>query len=206
MTLLEGIKNQGKPYYIDGCSRDNLPEFLVQMGCKVGAEIGVYKGEFTEKLCKAGLRVYGIDPWKAFVGQGRTQQLQERQDFLYEHTKRVLAPHPDCTLIRKTSMDALADFRWNSLDFVYIDGDHEFAHVAEDIAGWTLRVRPGGIVSGHDYYCTDRGARNMVCHVGPVVDAYVKATAVENFYTFGRSKELSQEAKNDKYLSWMWIR
>ncbi len=48
-------------------------------------------------------------------------------------------------------MDALEDFEDNSLDFVYIDGDHNFKHISEDIYEWTKKVRSGGIVSGHDY-------------------------------------------------------
>jgi len=205
MKLIEAIQQKGCPLEVTGCSRNDFPEFLVQVGCKVGAEIGVYKGYYSEKLCKAGLKVYGIDPWMEFTGQGRTQARQDRQDFLYKHACGVLSPY-DCTIIRKTSTEAMGDFADESLDFVYIDGDHEFSHIAEDIAGWDRKVRKGGVVSGHDYYCTDRGARNLVCHVGPVVDAYVKATGIESFYVFGRTKPLEEEDKDDRYLSWFWIK
>jgi len=205
MKLNEGVLQTGLPFEIKDCSRDELPGFLVSKGFKVGAEIGVYKGEYTEKFCKAGLKMFGIDPWVAFPGQGRTQQVQSRQDFLFGHATRLLAPY-DCTLIRKTSMEAFTDFKDESLDFIYIDGDHSFRGVAEDLYEWAKKVKKGGVISGHDYFCTIPEARNIVAQVAPVVDAYVKCFKIPNFYTFGRSKPLSEEKKDDRYLSWMWIK
>src|SRR3989344_1780949 len=130
MTIAEGIKQTGGRVEIPDCTRDDLPQFFVDMGYKVGAEIGVYKGEYTAKFCKAGLKMYAIDPWLAYGDYDqRHRKFQERQDFLYGHTQRVLAPYPDCTIVRKTSMDAVKDFEDNSLDFVYIDGHHGFKYV-----------------------------------------------------------------------------
>ncbi len=37
------------------------------------------------------------------------------------------------------------------LDFVFIDADHSYESVKRDIKDWYLKVRPGGLVSGHDY-------------------------------------------------------
>lgn len=206
MKLIDGLKLKGRPAEIPDCSRDDLPEFFVEMGFKAGAEIGIHKGAYTEKFCKAGLKMYAIDPWMAYIGAGRTQQEQARQDFLYGHTQRALAPYKDCTIIRKTSMDALKDFETESLDFVYIDGDHRFPFIAEDIYQWYFKVKKGGIISGHDYFCTDPGANNVICHVKTVVDAFVKTYGIENFYVFGRSKPLEEEKRDDRVLSWMFVK
>lgn len=204
MKIMEGFKTlKGNPVQIPDVSRDELPEFFVQMGFKRGAEIGVYKGEYTKKFCDAGLIMYGIDPWRAFYGQGRTQQHQERQDFLYGHAQRVLADHiaRDCTLIRKDSMDAVKQFMDDSLDFVYIDGDHEFAHVAEDIVHWAKKVRPGGIVAGHDYTTSRPKAKNAIIQVRPVVDAYTQVFKIKNLWYFGRD-----DKGDEKALSWMFVK
>ena len=203
MTLREGVKYKDIPFFIPNCGRDNLPEFFKSRGFTVGAEIGVYKGAFTEKFCKVGLKMYAVDPWRAFKGQGRNQNRQERQDFLYGHTKRLLAPY-DCTVIRKTSMDALEDFEDKSLDFVYIDGNHSFRYIAADIAEWSKKVRSKGIVSGHDYYCVHPHATNSICQVKPVVDAYVEAFGIDSFYVFGALE--NPKAKDDKTPSWMWFK
>lgn len=211
MNLHEGVKLQGRPAVIEDCLRNELPGFLVDIGCKVGAEIGVYKAEFTELFCKAGLKMYGVDPWKAFSGQGRSQKVQDRQDFLFGHASRTVAPY-DCTLIRKTSMDALADFPDGSLDFVYIDGNHEFPWVAEDIYHWSKKVKKGGVISGHDYFNTTPTAENVLCHVRVVVDAYAALYGIENWWLFGKrrirpgSRMWSEEKKDDRYYSWMWFK
>jgi hypothetical protein len=206
MKLIEGIKQKGRPYHIENCSRDELPQFFVEMRFKVGVEIGVYKGAFTEKFCKAGLFMYAIDPWKSYEGAGRTQKDQARQNFLYGHTQRTLAPYKNCNIIRKSSMEAVNDFETRSLDFIYIDGDHRFPFIAQDLYEWYWKIKPGGIISGHDYFCTSPGSNNVICQVGAVVDAFVKAFGIENLYTFGRSKPLELEAKDDRYLSWMFFK
>lgn len=185
--------------------RSDLPIYLVEQGYKVGAEIGVYKGGFTEKFCQAGLKMYAIDPWMAYSGAGRPSKLQERQDYIYEEeAKKRLAPY-DCTLIRATSMDALKEFKDGSLDFVYIDGDHTFRYIAEDLFEWSKKVRSGGVVSGHDYYYfgPSKGT-GLWCQVGPVVDAYVKAFEITTLHTFGRNRKSPD--KDDRYLSWMFTK
>lgn len=186
MTLSEGINLKGTPAYIPGHTRDDFPQFFVERGYKVGAEIGVLSGEFSEKICKAGLRLYSIDPWVGFKGQGVGQKSHDKQEEIYQFAKNRLAPY-DCTIIRKTSMDALQDVR-EQLDFVYIDGDHNFKHVAEDIYEWSRKVRSGGIVSGHDYWHTGPNAHNIVCQVDAVVDAYTKLFGIENWWIIDRTK------------------
>ena len=196
MTLKEGIKHKGHPYLIRGCTRNDLPEFFRKRGYKVGAEIGVYKGEFTTEFCKAGLKIYGIDPWGIFKDYPSDEARLERQEFLRGHAKRVLAPYDNKVLIRKISMDAVQDFELESLDFVYIDGNHKFRYVAEDIYEWSKRVRKGGIVSGHDYFNTSNYGDLIV--VKNVVDAYVKSYKIDPWYVFGGTK--------DRWPSWMWIK
>jgi len=201
--IMEGFKTlKGNPVRIEGVSRDALPEFFVEMGYTRGAEIGVYKGEYLKKFCDAGLVMYGIDPWKAFYGQGRTQQVQKRQDFIFDHAKRTLGDYldRDCTLIRKDSMDAVHSFMDEALDFVYIDGDHSFKHIVMDLVEWSKKVKKGGIIAGHDYFSTNPKAQNVICQVQPAIDAYVKASGVANLYIYGDD---SRHA--DKALSWFFI-
>ena len=205
MKIIDGIKEIGQPFKIPNCSRDELPEFFKEMGYKVGAEIGVFRGEFTEIFCKAGLQIYAIDPWMGYVGAGRTEKVQEKQDTNYEHAKKRLSRYKNCTIIRKTSMDALRDFKDNSLDFVYIDGDHRFKFIAEDIFEWENKVKSGGVVSGHDYFFSNPKATNVICHVGPAVDAFIKIKGIDNFYTFGITNP-PRENDNDKTLSWMFFK
>ncbi len=199
MRLIDGVKLQGRPAVIHECPRESLPEFLVSQGYKVGAEIGVYKGAFTARFLQVGLKMFAIDPWMPFTGQGRSQHKQEVQDEIFNIAQVTLKPWTatgQCQIIRKASMEALANFRLGDLDFVYIDGNHEFPNGAQDLYEWNKIVRPGGVMSGHDYFNTPPHASNVLCHIKAVVDAYTGLYQIENWWVFG----------NPKYRSWMWIK
>lgn len=186
-------------------NRNYLPKLFKEMGFKVGAEIGVLKGEFTEKF--KDFKMYAIDPWIAYEGAGRSNNRQDLQDLMYEEVRIKLFPY-DCVILRKTSMEALKDFEDGSLDFVYIDGDHRFQYVAEDIVEWTKKVKKGGVVSGHDYICTDSYLNSLPIkkklhlQVGAIVDAYVKAFGIEDFYVL----KGEGDTINDKFLSWYFVK
>ncbi len=204
MRITDGLTLKGRPAEIPDCSRDDLPQFFVEMGYKVGAEIGVDKGEFSEKFCRAGLTLYSVDPWQSYKDYEDSRG-QERLNFLYEHTKRVLAPYPDCTIVRKTSMEAIDDFADGSLDFVYIDGNHQLKYVIEDLSEWSKKVRKGGVISGHDYIYTNPRTQAGICHVIYAVNAYTQAYKIDNWYLLGRKERLPGEMR-DRFRSWMWIK
>jgi hypothetical protein len=203
MKIIDGLKLKGAPVEIPDCSRDDLPGFFKEMGFKKGVEIGVDKGEFSEKLAKAGLTLFAVDPWKSYSDYIDSRG-QARLDFLYEHTKRVLSSYPNCTVVRKTSMEAVVEFEDNSLDFVYIDGNHQFKYVAEDLFEWSKKVKPGGIICGHDYIYTNPRTQAGICHVIYVLNAYTKAFKIDDWYLLGRRKAPSGEAR-DKFRSWMFV-
>ena len=199
MKIIDGIKLEGRPFEIPDCGRDDLPEFFKEMGYNVGAEIGVEGGIFTEVLCRAGLKVYAIDPWMAY-GDLKVNSKQHRHEAFYEETKKRLAPY-DCTIIRKTSMEAVKDFADGSLDFVYIDGNHSFKYIAEDICEWSKKVKKGGVISGHDYVEL-RTSRPLYCDVKYIVDAFTRAMKLDKWFILGKKSE----GKRDKYRSWFWIK
>lgn len=204
MRIMDGLKLKGAPAIIPDCSRDDLPQFFTEMGYKTGAEIGVEKGVFSEKLARAGLQVYAIDSWKNYPGY-MWPKSQEVLDSFYEQTKKVLAPFPECKVIKKTSMEAVGDFNDESLDFVYIDANHTFRYVAEDIYEWSKKVKKGGIVSGHDFDSFKPNSLPGVCAVIQVVNAYTQAYKIDNWFALGREKAVDKE-KRDEFRSWMFFK
>jgi SAM-dependent methyltransferase len=136
---------------------DDLPNLFRGLGFTSGAEIGVSMGLFSECLCSRinGLKLYLIDPYTPyhdfdFQSGIKIRTKQEVQDKRYAKAKDRLSMF-NCEFIKKPSMEAVKEFEDNSLDFVYIDGNHQYQFVYEDIREWSKKVRPGGIVSGHDY-------------------------------------------------------
>ena len=174
--------------------RSDLPAWLYAHGYRVGAEIGVFRGEFTIMLAEAGLEVFAVDPWAAYDLEPR----QAREDFLYNHTQRVLARFPQCHIIRASSMDAVTQFADGSLDFVYIDGDHTAEAIAHDLRAWNPKVRAGGVVSGHDY------SGNRSTSVRPVVDAWVAAHGL-SLQLIGVHGAPGWRERGDRRQSFMWV-
>jgi len=92
------------------------------------------------------------------------RRIDKRWERKFEEAKLRLAPYKT-TIVRKLSTDAAMDFGDESLDFVYIDADHSYNAVKEDIAAWAPKVRRGGIVAGHDYYYTRAGNIGVIAAV-----------------------------------------
>ncbi|CAB5214502.1 Methyltransferase domain containing protein [uncultured Caudovirales phage] len=56
------------------------------------------------------------------------------------------------TAIRMPSVEAAKLYADASLDFVYIDADHEYEGILADIKAWLPKVKPnGGVIAGDDY-------------------------------------------------------
>ena len=129
--------------------RIELAKYFAQLGFRVGAEVGVLQGSYSRALCRYNpeLKLYSIDAWGLL---DKKESMKAYHLKMYERAKNKLAPHT-VTLIREPSVEAAKRFADGSLDFVYIDANHSYAAVIEDITVWTPKVRSGGIVSGHDY-------------------------------------------------------
>jgi|SRR3990167_584782 len=203
MKISEAIKHKGRPFWIPDCTRSELPAFFKKIGFKRGVEIGVAWAQNIIDYCEAGLEIYGVDPWKDSEHNIYRKIISipgERAktiDTVYEYARERTAKYPNCQLIRKTSMEASADFPKRSLDFVYIDGNHGFGYVAMDLMKWSDKVKRGGVIAGHDYYST-QGNRELR-QVGYIVDAYAKTYDYTNWYVLG-SKDSTRFDREFSYL------
>jgi predicted O-methyltransferase YrrM len=126
-----------------------FPKKLTEMGLMgSGVEIGVWIGWHAELILKnwAGRILYAVDPWHCDAGK------QHEMDNRFRSTTKRLSAYGDrCRILRTDSVSASARFEDESLDWAYIDGRHDYEGVKEDIEHWLPKVRPGGILAGHDY-------------------------------------------------------
>jgi hypothetical protein len=106
----------------------------------VGAEVGVDNGRMSaELLTRApGLTLYMIDSWQAL---SRKKGALSNTEFA---SGRRVVVHSD-------SLEAAKHVEDNSFDFVFIDADHSYEAVRDDIAAWAPKVKPGGWLCGHDH-------------------------------------------------------
>ena len=89
-------------------------------------------------------------------------------DTIYERFVRNTSPYPFVTPMRMTSLEAAREFEDDSVDWVFIDGLHTFGAVRADIRAWGRRIKPGGVVSGHDH--SWRSVRLAVASHFPAVE------------------------------------
>lgn len=187
-------------------SGKGLARLFDELGFKFGVEIGTDQGEYADVLLRTipGLYLTCVDPWKAEAYKsGEQPEGNENQEFFdkrYKETVEKLKLYSQVRIKRATSMEALEDFADNSLDFVYIDGNHDFVNVARDIDGWIKKVRPGGILSGHDFVRYPFRKHN---HVKRVVEAYIASYRL--FPTFVTNMARN-ELKRDKFRSWFLVK
>ena len=153
--------------------REFLGVLFKELGYKCGAEIGVRRGQFSEVLLKANpdLIFHCVDPWAPYPGRRYTKEIQ---DGIYKQARKRLEGY-NVNFIREKSLDAVKKFTPNSLDFVFIDGDHRFASVVQDICQWEKVVRPGGIISVHDYLMGELG-------VFMAVEGFVRSYNIQPYY------------------------
>jgi len=195
------LSQKRMPIEIWNYGRVQMAALFHELGFKVGVEIGVEQGLYSEALCKynPGVKLFSVDPWKAYRGY-RDHVNQQKIDGFYESAKQRLAPY-DCTLVKKFSLDAVKDFKDGSLDFVYIDGNHNFYNATADIWFWTPKVRMGGIISGHDFV-VHRRPTGM--HVVEVVYGYTSAYEIRPWFVLG-SKAMEDGIIRDEARSFMWV-
>ncbi len=133
---------------------DRLPSDPVR-----GAEIGVFKGAMSSALLsRKDLSLVMVDSWAGegadYVGEGdfHSRLSQDQQDSYYKTTlQNVVFAGDRAAIIRKSSLQAAEYIEDGSLDFVFIDADHSYEGCKADIAAWLPKLKPGGLLSGHDY-------------------------------------------------------
>jgi len=121
------------------------------IGVEVGVKTGVNSLSMLEKLDIKML--YGIDPYLIY-DEYNESWYADSQDFFnavkqeaYERVKLYF----NYKFIEKFSADAVK-FVPNGLDFVYIDGNHRYDYVKQDIEDWYPKIKSGGIIGGHDFF------------------------------------------------------
>lgn len=184
------------PISVEACRTPVLVDLYAALGYVRGAEIGVDRGLFAADICQAnpGVKLYGVDPWLDYPEYGENY-VQDYANGCYLEASARLARY-NVELIRAKSMDAVHQFADGSLDFVYIDGNHAYDFVKADITEWSKKVRPGGIVSGHDYCRPRNRARWQFQEVIRAVNEYVAENHIAPWFIF-RGRGCS---------GWLWVK
>lgn len=116
-----------------------------------GVEVGVERAVFSKAIMDVGqiTWLFGVDPWKAYRGY-RDHVPQDKLNSFFEESIDRMKGY-NWSPVRKFSVEASEGFEDESLDFIYIDANHDYKNVMRDILAWYPKLKKGGIFSGHDY-------------------------------------------------------
>lgn len=156
--------------------RDMLGYWLNQNGLLgVGVEVGSAAGQFAAHILSTwqGKELHLVDPWENLP----PNEYLENHDHVdyekwFQDCRALAAQDPRAKLHRMRSVEAAKEFPASTLDFVYIDGNHSYGHVMEDLDAWCPKVRRGGLISGHDFYTNIEGGN--YCQVDAAVIRWMK--------------------------------
>lgn len=143
---------------------DQTPSLNIAKNINKGVfvEIGSWEGDFSYELLKQTECeiLYCVDPYKHFTHNeypdGMNNLTQEEFDNKFnainnrfkEFGKRV-------EFIRLESEEASRLFADNVIDYIYIDGNHDYKYVKNDIEAWWPKLKSGGWMCGDDVYSHD---------------------------------------------------
>lgn len=126
-------------------------------------EIGSWKGRSS---CYMGVEILNsqkniqfdcIDTWLGSEehidkNSPHYEKLLEIKDGLYSEFLHNIEPLKEIVNpIRMSSVDASFRYKDESLDFVFIDGAHDYQSVKNDINHWYPKVKKGGYIAGDDF-------------------------------------------------------
>lgn len=127
------------------------PSVFVEVGSWLGRSAALMAVEIINS--GKAITFHCVDPWLDGGPDLRdTKYFKELKappyELFLENTRtvrHVIKAH------RMSSLMAAESFQDQSIDFIMLDGDHNYEGIAADIEAWLPKMKPGGIMSGDDY-------------------------------------------------------
>jgi len=122
-----------------------------------GVEIGVFKGEFSKNILNNWEgTLYMVDVWRPLGDEYEDASNHKDHVDAYQETMENIKGFEDKGIMVRATSEVAADmFQDETLDFIFIDANHAYDFVVEDINLWYPKLKKGGMFSGHDYINMD---------------------------------------------------
>lgn len=131
-------------------------EKMVELGnyygwssCFLCKERMKYGGDFT--LFAVDLHDMPLVSESRGTGYAEVDFMRKRQFNFFKSNVEKHNLQEKIQTIKSCSWEAATQFDDNSLDFVFVDADHQYESVKKDIIAWYPKLKVGGIIAGHDY-------------------------------------------------------
>jgi len=131
---------------------DVMIDMIHDRQLNVFAELGVNMSKMSKRVLQsrvgAQLREYwAIDPWVPFKDTN-----WPKAEGKYRHACQLMRWYPNLHVVRLDDLTAVKLFPDGYFDCVFIDTSHQYEHTKAELEAWEPKIRPGGILSGHDYH------------------------------------------------------
>ena len=148
--IIKNILQKAKDRY------DLWIDFIIKYELKNISEIGVYKGDFATKLlteCKSIENYYMIDPWKNLSDWNKPANHDNKiyESFYKEMLNKTEFAKEKRKILRGKTTEVINKIKNESIDFVYIDGDHTLKGISIDLINIWDKIKPGGFIAGDDF-------------------------------------------------------
>lgn len=120
-------------------------------------EVGSWKGKSTHALLSGqmiGLNsgtVTAVDTWQGSTDVKDMTNYLAKQEDVFATFKNNVGDFANLRIVKKTSVEAAKDFEDDSIDFLFLDAGHTKENLSEDLDAWLPKMKPDGLISGHDY-------------------------------------------------------
>ena len=147
-------RNEMLKYYCEKISNPNI------------VEIGVFKGELLDYLVK-NCNFKSIDAVDLFEGVTCSGNADGNDVVYYDVGKSYLEllekykDTPNINIHKSNSINFLQNQEDNYYDIIYIDGDHSYNGVKNDLFNAYRTIKNGGYIMGHDYEMNMKKAKNI---------------------------------------------
>lgn len=120
------------------------------------AELGVYRGEFAKKVLEKSqcIEKYTmIDPWRNLEAWNKPANTDNEtfEQFYQETIEKTDFARGKRIVLRGKTTEVVSEIQDNSLDLVYIDGDHTLKGISVDLISMWPKVKENGFIAGDDF-------------------------------------------------------
>lgn len=130
--------------------------FIQAMNINVCAELGVFRGEFSQEILKACPSIekyYMIDPWRHLDSWNKPANVEDDifESYYLETKSRTKFASNKRFILRGKTTEVIDKIAENELDFAYVDGDHTLKGISIDLIRLFPKIKDGGWIGGDDF-------------------------------------------------------
>lgn len=157
----------------DKATRELISELVKFFTFGTYVEVGVYLGGNIIPLAKenennAQFQFYAVDNFEFVNISSAGKQIDglvEKQSYLEDFRKNVEDNQvKNIITVQNDSIAATEIFANNSIDVLFLDGNHTYPYVKEELEAWIQKLKASGVIIGHDY-CGADGIKQAVREV-----------------------------------------